>query len=203
MLWVVMDLKKIREHARLHLKLNWPRAIFSAVSTILLWGLIILRAFEIRYVLLVFLVLMPIMVGKARYHYSLSYPKDGDLTEFLVGFHKRTYLRSWGGLFLKYFYLFWWSLLFIVPGIYKAMSYAMTTYILQDLEFSHLNAFQVISKSREIMNGHKTEYFVLIVSFIPWLLLSIVTFGIGFFYTLPYFEQSKAEFYRELEKDIF
>ncbi|MBU1019964.1 MAG: DUF975 family protein [Firmicutes bacterium] len=198
-----MDLKKLKHNALLHLKLNWPNAIFGALISIVLWSLVVLRFFEVGSVLLLFILFMPFMVGISRYHYSLSYPKKANIKEFLYGFHERTYLRSLGGLALKYFYLFWWTLFFIVPGIYKAISYAMTTYILQDPDFSHLNDFQVISKSKQMMNGHKTEYFILMLSFLPWFLLSVLSAGIGLFFTLPYYEQAKAEFYRELEKDIF
>ena len=51
------------------------------------------------------------------------------------------------------------------------------------------------------MNGHKLEYFDLLVSFIGWYLLVIVTFGLAAFYVIPYVQQAKAEFYLELKKE--
>lgn len=53
------------------------------------------------------------------------------------------------------------------------------------------------------MKGHKTELFVLDLSFIGWWLLSIITLGIGFLWLVPYYRQTVANFYRKLAGDQF
>ena len=76
------------------------------------------------------------------------------------------------------FFTFLWSLLFIIPGIVKIFAYSMAPYILAD--DPELTANQALSKSKEIMNGHKFDLFVLQLSFLWWYMLSAITFGIAY-----------------------
>lgn len=201
--WLVMDLGKLQKNAKSHLKTNWSNAILGSLISVIVWGFLFLHLLDFKAGFLLFILFLPFMVGVAKFHYKLSYPKAAGWRDLFYGFYEKTYFRSLGGLVLQYFFMFWWTVLLVIPGLYKGIAYAMTPNILQDSEFSHLNIIQVITKSREIMNGHKVEYVVLLIRFLPWFLLSIITLGLGLFYTLPYFQQTKAEFYRELEKDIF
>ena len=90
-----------------------------------------------------------------------------------------------------------WTLLLIVPGIMKAFSYSMCLYILLDHpEYSPLEA---IKKSKEMMYGHRMELFVLALRFIPWILLGIITLGIGFIWAAPYISTAYCEFYLQLK----
>lgn len=93
-----------------------------------------------------------------------------------------------------------WACLLVIPGIVKAYAYAMTPYILKDTydAGNKPTATEAITKSRELMKGHKAELFVLDLSFIGWWLLGIITLGIGFIWITPYYRQTKANFYREL-----
>ncbi len=65
-----------------------------------------------------------------------------------------------------------WSLLFIIPGIIKSFSYAMTPYILA--EHPELTPNEAITESRRIMHGNKWRLFCLQISFIGWALLCAV-----------------------------
>ena len=94
-------------------------------------------------------------------------------------------------------YTFLWSLLFIIPGIVKSYSYAMTPYIL--LDRPELSATDAIKESEKMMNGHKMELFILDLSFIGWILLSILTCGILVLYVEPYMMATKSAFYLELK----
>jgi len=49
-----------------------------------------------------------------------------------------------------------------------------------------------------LMDGHKWDLFVLDLSFIGWILLCLLTCGIGFIFLAPYMEMAHVEFYREL-----
>lgn len=42
------------------------------------------------------------------------------------------------------------------------------------------------------------EYFSFLISFIGWVLVGLITFGLGFFYLYPYFNASKIYFYKTL-----
>ncbi len=93
-------------------------------------------------------------------------------------------------------FVFLWSLLFIIPGIIKGISYSQAFYIL--LENPDMSTFECISASKELMSGHKAEYFVLMLSFIGWYLLGFATCAIAFIYVQPYLETVKANYYRYL-----
>ena len=98
--------------------------------------------------------------------------------------------------FLVVLYTTLWTLLFIIPGIVKAFSYAMTPFILADN--SNLTANQAITRSRELMNGHKRELFVLSLTFIGWEILGALTLGIGMLWVVPYKNAAYAAFYRQI-----
>ena len=106
---------------------------------------------------------------------------------------------------LSYIFQFLWSLLLVIPGLIKSYSYAMTPYIVNDLVESgqEVHATTAITASRQLMDGHKWDLFVLNLSFIGWYILSVITFGIGYIWLLPYEQTTKANFYRNLAGDQF
>ena len=71
--------------------------------------------------------------------------------------------------FLMGLYTLLWTLLFIIPGLIKTYSYAMTPYILA--ENPGMTATDAITESRRIMDGNKWRLFCLGFSFIGWGLL--------------------------------
>ena len=79
--------------------------------------------------------------------------------------------------------------------IVKSLSYSMTFYVMVDFNISGTEA---ISKSVELMKGHKAKLFRLGLSFFGWYLLCMITFGIGTIFLAPYVEATVAEFYAEL-----
>ena len=93
---------------------------------------------------------------------------------------------------LTMLYTFFWSLLFIIPGIVKGASYAMTNYLLE--KEPTLTASQAINKSREIMHGYKLEFLILRYSFFFWNLVSGFGFGSVQLYTLPYQNVTEIKF---------
>lgn len=91
-----------------------------------------------------------------------------------------------------------WSLLFVIPGIIKSYSYSMALYILAD--HPELTAREALAKSKEMMNGHKWDLFVLQLSFFWWYLLVGVTFGIASVYVVPYMSATTANFYNSIKE---
>ena len=51
-----------------------------------------------------------------------------------------------------------------------------------------------LRESVKLLKGHKWEYFVFRLSFLPSLILSVLTFGLGFSYTIPYMQISTQLF---------
>ena len=93
---------------------------------------------------------------------------------------------------------FFWALLLIIPGIIAALSYSMAFLIYA--EDQSLNAMDYLDKSKEMMKGYKWDYFVFGLSFIGWILLSIITLGIGLIWILPYITIAEVVYYDELKK---
>ena len=99
-------------------------------------------------------------------------------------------------LFLRDLFLCLWSILFVIPGIVKSYSYMLVPYLIKDNP--ELSATEAITRSREMMNGHKWEAFVLDLSFIGWFLLGAVTADlVNIFWTQPYHKSARARFYME------
>ena len=98
---------------------------------------------------------------------------------------------------LMFIFIFLWSLLLIVPGIIKAISYSMTFFVLA--EHPEMSGKEAIDESKKIMEGHKWEYFVLSLSFILWFLLGSITLGIAYIYVVPYMSTTITNFYHEIK----
>lgn len=113
-------------------------------------------------------------------------------------FSEENFLRGLLGYLRYTVFTFLWSLLFVIPGIIKSISYSQMFYLMADNP--KLSAAEAQAKSMELMNGHKAEYFVLQLSFIGWTLLASLTFGILYIWLLPYMQTTYANYYRSLTK---
>lgn len=101
-------------------------------------------------------------------------------------------------MFLRSLFLAIGAFLFIVPGIYLALCYRMVPYIVRDNP--ELAPMDVLRKSKEMMNGHKWNAFVLDLSFLGWDILSICTLGLaGTFWVNPYVQNTNAALYLKLK----
>lgn len=145
------------------------------------------------------LLFLPLTVGFAN-ALKLLLSGNAELVDNAVsiGF-KNKYWRNVLTMLWLQILVFLWSLLFVIPGLIKAFSYAMTPYILHDNP--ELSPTEAIHRSRMMMRGHKFDLFWLILSFIGWLLLCVLTVGIGFLWLLPYMETATAAFYEEVKAD--
>ena len=99
--------------------------------------------------------------------------------------------------FLVELKVFLWSLLFVIPGIVKNISYSMALYVLA--ENKGMSARKCIEESKKMTKGHKMELFVLGLSFIGWGLLVSVTFGIAAIWVGPYIYATFTNAYHSLK----
>lgn len=102
--------------------------------------------------------------------------------------------------FLVGLFTFLWSLLLIVPGIIKGCSYSQAMYILA--EDPSMGATEAINRSKEMMEGHKMEYFLLGLSFIGWSILGVFTLGILYIWLIPYMNTTYANYYKSLKGEF-
>lgn len=144
------------------------------------------------------LVLLPLYIG---YLWTfLSVIRTGEKIKFSGLFQAFSeismYLKILGAYLVMMVYMFLWFLLLVIPGIIKAFAYSQTYFVLKDNPNIGINA--AITKSRKLMHGYKWKYFLLQLSFIGWIILSLITLGIGFIWLSPYLSASNAAFYNEL-----
>ncbi len=112
-------------------------------------------------------------------------------------FNSKYYGKSVGVLWLAHFFTFLWTLLLIVPGIIKAMSYSLAPYILADN--MDMTANQAIEKSMKMMKGHKIQLFLMMLGYFGFALLSILALGIPLLWLTPYYQAVMAKFYEEVK----
>jgi uncharacterized membrane protein len=185
--------KELMKMALDSLKGKWGLAL----GTYLLYGLIIGGASSIpRGGSLGGLIIGgPLMLGMIIFSLHLSRGQHARTKLLFIGF--RRFGIALGTYLLMTLFIFLWMLLFIVPGIIAALSYAMTFYILA--EDKTIGAKQALDKSKKMMYGYKWKFFCLIWRFFGWFLLSILSFGVGFLWLSPYMQVSFAKFYDDIK----
>lgn len=121
-----------------------------------------------------------------------------DIDQLFAGY------KQFGRIFVAYLlytiYTFLWTLLLIIPGIVKSLSYALMPYILADNP--EMSGEQAICRSMAMMQGNKFRLFLLLLSFIWWAILAILTCGIGFLWLYPYMAATMAAFYEDVKADF-
>ena len=117
-----------------------------------------------------------------------------DLLDVFDGF--KDFKRVFPTTLLVSVFTLLWTLLFIVPGIVKTYSYAMTPYVRKDNP--DFTPKQCIDESRRLMNGRKLDLFLLDLSFIGWALIGVLCCCIGASWVSVYSATARAEFYQSL-----
>jgi uncharacterized membrane protein len=123
--------------------------------------------------------------------------REDSVNEMLAAGFKEDYGRVLGISLLRAVFICLWALLLIVPGIIKAYAYSMTAYIAEDNP--ELGPKECLDQSQAMMQGHKMDLFILDLSYIGWILLGFVSFGIGFLWISPWMEMAHIRFYEELK----
>ncbi len=124
--------------------------------------------------------------------------KTGRLTDIFKGFRNYKHLirlgwKWYGPIALK-------SLLFIVPGVIQAYRWYFVPMIAS--EHPEWSAEEILERCEHMTEGKKGYLFKMELSFIGWILLGVLTFGIGIIFLNPYkngtaweaYEEAKAEY---------
>ena len=143
------------------------------------------------------LLMLPLGWGFIVMFLSLVRGAKLDFTTMFDGY--KDFVRIFVTMLLRYIYVLLWTLLLIVPGIVKSLSYAMTDFIMKD--DPEIKNNEAIEKSMAMMQGHKWDLFLLYLSFIGWGILAVLTCFIGFIFLVPYMEAATAAFYEELKEE--
>ncbi|MBQ8292241.1 MAG: DUF975 family protein [Bacilli bacterium] len=164
--------------------------IISGVVTTL-GGIILYLLIMLLYVLVV-LLLNLILIGIYMFIYDNKKLNDSFVARVIKVFPKAIVLNFLNGLSILL------GSLLIIPGIINAYKYSMCNYILMDNPY--LSVFEIREESRRMMHGEKLDLFFLELSFIGWVLLIPLTFGLASFYVVPYMQTTIISFYKDKSK---
>ncbi|MBT2678277.1 DUF975 family protein [Bacillus sp. ISL-35] len=147
--------------------------------------------------LLVSFLFIPLTVASYWFFLVIARWNDPKISDIFTVYKKwELSLKLIGTSILVGFFTILWSLLLIIPGIIKGISYSQVFFLLKDNP--QLSALEAITESKIRMKGYKWKYFLLNLSFIGWAFIAIFTFGIGFLWLAPYISTANATFYNEL-----
>lgn len=152
---------------------------------------------------IVLLLVMLFFMGCISYgihKYLIQFVRTGtsDIRYMFSGFSygPNTMKRSFVLTILIMVFTTLWSLLFIFPGLIASYRYLISYYILADDD--NISAKDALDLSKKMMYGHKWRAFCLSLSFLGWLLLSALTFGIGYIFLVPYMNTAYTNLYEYL-----
>ena len=215
--------QELKNSALAALKGNWAPAVLGAIFFIFATCLItspgycanmaafdmpffnsinpkLLKLFSNSSFLLNFFLLYPLSLGYSVAHKELLQNGDAAITRNTVRLAFSDYVRNAVSILLVYLYTILWTLLFIVPGIIKGLAYSLTPFIVKDNP--QLSPNQAINLSMKMMKGHKFDLFYLYLSFIGWILLAMLTLGVGLLWVIPYMQTTMAAFYQDVKNDF-
>lgn len=136
----------------------------------------------------------PLAVGLSSFFLSI-HKGNPQFSQLFDGFN--CFGRAFISNILMSFYISLWSLLFLIPGIIKTYSYAMTFFIIADNP--SIRVLDAITSSRQIMRGNKMRLFGLSLRYLGWGFVCLFTFGIGFLWLWPYMMAGTTAFYMDIK----
>lgn len=92
-----------------------------------------------------------------------------------------------------------YSLSLILSGVVSvilSLLYAQAFYLLHD--FPQYSAKELLARSRHLMKGHKGRLFYIYVSFLPLIVVAMLSCGIGLLWLIPYMNATQTEFFLDL-----
>ncbi len=146
--------------------------------------------------LVAFIIGGPIYYGVAAYFLKLARREPAEFNNLFSGF------SFFGKNFILNFFIILftvlWTLLLIIPGIIASIKYSMAYFIINDNP--GIGALEAITRSKEMMDGHKMRFLEMWLGFLGWFILGVVTLGLGMIYAIPYYRAAKANFYLDLKE---
>ncbi len=185
-----MSFKELKTRAKAQVGENYG---FSILVLLTMNALIFVASYFFG---LSILIMGPLAAGSTLFFLNISRGMKGKFVDLFSGFTNFGNTLVMG--LLVWLFTFLWSLLLIVPGIIKACSYSMAPYVINDNP--EMSGNEAIKESMRIMQGKKWRYFVLLLSFIGWGILSVLTFGIlEILWVGPYRSATMANFYESIK----
>ncbi|MGN1400034.1 MAG: DUF975 family protein [Bacillus sp. (in: firmicutes)] len=171
-------IKNTKQVARESLKGKWGLAIGVYFLFSIIYGLVDSMAQKnyLVFLLLLIFVIAPLSVGYLWFYQDVERGEQLTFTRIFSAF-SADYGRNLTASVLVSVYTMLWSLLLIVPGIIKGLSYSMTFFIMRD--HPELSPNDAIKESMKMMNGNKMDLFKLALSFLGWIILPFILLMTG------------------------
>jgi hypothetical protein len=135
-------------------------------------------------------------IGALRFFLESRLVADTPVSRILSAYRSRQWLHLAGLVLLKRVRLILWGLTLVGLPV-KHYAWYLTDAIAA--ENPTIGRRQALRTSAALMRGHKWRVFLFDLSFLPWYLLSIVTFGaVKYLWLDPYYYSAQAEVYSRL-----
>ena len=141
------------------------------------------------------LLCLPLQWGYTVFFLNLIRQEDIRYERLFEGY--KDFIRTFLLMFLLTIAALVGFCLFIIPGIIVTVGLSMAPFILKDDK--EISAMDALMKSWQMTQGHKMKIFWLGFSFIGWIILSLMTLGIGFFFLAPYMDTTFAHYYEDIK----
>lgn len=184
-----MDTIALKRQAKADMKGGWAMAIVAAIIFVCIMSL---ASFTYLGVLLI---TGPMSYGFFAFIANKMTYNTTDLNLLFVGFKNRFAETLVAGLVMTILTVVG-AMLLIVPGIIIGCGLSMTYLIM--LDNPSMSGIDALKASWSLMKGHKWDYFVLGLSFIGWIILSVFTLGLLMVYITPYMYATYVAFYRQI-----
>ena len=137
------------------------------------------------------ILMMPLGIGTTAFFISLIENENFEAKDLFKYYHD--FVKIIGVTVLMGLIIMLGYICFIIPGIILTLSYSLVPIIL--IKKPELGIAETLKYSREKMQGHKLDTFVLGLSFIGWAILGTLTFGILYIWLFPYMQLTFTKFY--------
>lgn len=171
--------------------------------------------------LLIYLLLGVFMLGQTRLYMNFVTGRPAALGDLFSGFRSHSevgikimlcYIGILLGCLIPFFILFavYFTVksvylmplvsIFLIGGVIAAcvllLSLSQCYFIA--LDFPDYQFRQICAMSRRVMKGQRARLFYLYISFVPLMLLSVLSFGLGLLWIYPYMQCTLTNFYFDL-----
>lgn len=137
------------------------------------------------------ILMMPLGIGTTAFFISLIENENFEAKDLFKYYHD--FVKVIGVTILMGLIVMLGYICFIIPGIILTLSYSLVPIIL--IKKPELGIVETLKYSREKMQGHKLDAFVLGLSFIGWAILGTLTVGILYIWLFPYMQLTFTKFY--------
>ena len=199
---------ELKRHAKDQLKGKWGLAVGGIIVLFLIQFVFnfISGFFEDNTIIFIIVTLVSLVVSSAMSigmcRFSLNYAYDEKqpvLGDIFSGF--KIILKAIGLFFLLGIIVLVGMILLVIPGIILSFMFSQSYFILADDNSKSI--IQCLKESAAMMKGYKFKYFVLSLSFLGWIILGIITLGIGLLWVIPYMNVTMASFYLKVKDNYY